>query len=101
VRIIDIIFNYMMIYEAQIKARLKWVKLYVTTKDAGLVCCPCGKPHQPSGSGGGVSSRRREGLEDRSRGPHNSLERKVFELELSWIAGLRKRRLGSRQIQNN
>lgn len=28
--------------DRQIKARTKWVNLYLETKDAGYVCCKCG-----------------------------------------------------------
>ncbi|MDQ4123157.1 MAG: hypothetical protein M3209_17105 [Acidobacteriota bacterium] len=41
------------------------------------------------------------GLEDLSRRPHNSPKRKVLEVQIFWVSGLRKRRLGSRRIQND
>lgn len=85
----------------KIKARLEWVKLYQETNDAGLVCRRCGisRPtlrkwwlrFKKSGEAG---------LEELSRRPHRSPNRKVFEPQRQWIAELRKRRLGSRRIQS-
>lgn len=41
-----------------------------------------------------------KGLEEKSRRPKNSPNQKVFEQETEQIVELRKRRLGSRRIQN-
>jgi transposase InsO family protein len=84
----------------KIKARLEWVKLYEETKDTGLVCrrCCISRPtlrkwwrrFQKSGQ---------DGLNELSRRPKNSPNRKVFEKEINWVAEFRNRRLGSRRIQ--
>ncbi len=85
----------------KIKARLEWVKLYEATKNAGFVCRRCGisrptlrkwwRRFQKMGEAG---------LEELSRRPHHSPNRKVLDREISWISALRKRRLGSRRIQS-
>jgi transposase InsO family protein len=85
----------------KIKARLEWVKLYQETRNAGLVCRRSGisrptlrkwwRRFQQNGTAG---------LEDLSRRPRNSPKRKIFEIQTTWIFDLRKRRLGSRRIQN-
>lgn len=85
----------------KLKARLKWVKLYAETKNAGLVCrrCDISRPtlrkwwrrFQKSGQ---------DGLEDLSRRPKSSQNRKIFEKEIKLVSELRKRRLGSRRIQS-
>jgi transposase InsO family protein len=85
----------------KIKARLEWVKLYETTKNAGFVCRRCGisrptlrkwwRRFQKTGE---------TGLNELSRRPHHSPNRKVLDKEIGWISELRKRRLGSRRIQS-
>ena len=85
----------------KIKARLEWVKLYAETKNAGFVCRRCGisrptlrkwwRRFQKAG---------KAGLEELSRRPHQSPNRKILEKEIGWISSLRKRRLGSRRIQS-
>lgn len=85
----------------KIKARLEWVKLYQETNDAGLVCRRCGisRPtlrkwwmrFKASGEAG---------LRELSRRPHRSPNRKILDIQTQWIIDLRKRRLGSRRIQN-
>lgn len=85
----------------KIKARLEWVKLYQETKNAGFVCRRCGisrptlrkwwRRFQKVGE---------TGLIELSRRPHHSPNRKVLDREIGWISALRKRRLGSRRIQN-
>ncbi|MDQ4119991.1 MAG: IS481 family transposase [Acidobacteriota bacterium] len=85
----------------KIKARLEWVKLYEITRNAGLVCRRCGISRPTLRKWwrrfrqNGIA-----GLEDLSRRPHNSPKRKIFEIQTNWISELRKRRLGSRRIQN-
>ncbi len=85
----------------KLKARLEWVKLYAETKNAGLVCrrCDISRPtlrkwwrrFQKSGQ---------DGLEDLSRRPKSSQNRKIFEKEIKLVSELRKRRLGSLRIQS-
>lgn len=90
---LDIISTIWWIMKHKIKARLEWIKLYEETKDAGLVCRRCGisrkwwRRFQKSGQGG---------LEDLSRCPKSSPNRKIFEKEINLVSELRKRRLGSR-----
>ena len=83
------------------KARLEWVQLLEQTKDAGLVCRRCGisrptlrkwvKRFQQHGVAG---------LEEKSRRPKTSPAQKIFAQQQHWILALRKRRLGTRRIQN-
>ena len=85
----------------KIKARLKWVKLYEETKNAGFVCRRCGisrptlrkwwRRFQKTGE---------DGLKELSRRPQNSPNKKVLDKEKAWISELRKRQLGSRRIQS-
>jgi transposase InsO family protein len=87
--------------ETEIKRRLRWVKLYEQTGNAGLVCLKCGisrpplrlwwRRYQEQGI---------EGLVDHSSRPHQSPAKKTFELQEQWIAQLRQRRLGARRIQS-
>lgn len=85
-----------------IKARMKWVKLYEEKQDAGYVCRRCGisrptlrkwfKRYQKSGI---------EGLNDRSKRPHNSPNRKLNNENKNWILNLREsRNLGVRRIKS-
>lgn len=81
-----------------VKARLAWVTLYQETKNAGLVCRPCGisrptlrkwwRRFQQHGESGFV---------DFSRRPHHAPRRKIGATEIAWISALRERRLGSRR----
>jgi transposase len=86
----------------EIKARVKWIKLYQKTGDAGLVCRRCGisrptlrkwlRRYIESGIGG---------LHDKSKKPHRSPNKKVTEEHETLILDLRKKRkLGARRIQN-
>ncbi|HEY3487718.1 MAG TPA: IS481 family transposase [Gammaproteobacteria bacterium] len=86
----------------EIKQRLGWVELYFETQDAGLVCRRCGvsrptlrkwlRRYEREGF---------DGLQDRSRRPHNSPKKKTGKQEEAWILNLRKhRKLGARRIQN-
>jgi len=82
-------------------ARLGWIKLYQEVGDAGLVCRRCGiarptlrkwwRRYQAEGVAG---------LEERSRRPHNSPNRKVFEREEGLILELRRRKLGVKRLRN-
>jgi transposase InsO family protein len=85
----------------EIKARLRWVNLYLKTENASLVCRRCGisKPtlrlwvrrYQEDGI---------EGLRSKSKRPAKTPEKKVTPQIEQWILALRKRRLGSRRIQS-
>ena len=86
----------------EIKARLKWIKLYQKTGNAGLVCRRCGisrptlrkwfRRYKESGL---------DGLYDKSRRPQRSPNKKVTEEHATLILDLRKKRkLGARRIQN-
>jgi transposase InsO family protein len=87
--------------EERIKARLKWVKLYLETKDAGYVCRRCGisrptlrKWHRRYLQEG------EKGLSEQSRKPHSSPNQKITEQHIQWILELRdNRNLGARRIQ--
>lgn len=84
-----------------IQQRLKWIKLYEATGDAGLVCRRCGisrptlrlwyRRYLDEGE---------QGLVDRSRRPLSSPNQKVSSQEETWILALRKRRLGARRIKS-
>ncbi len=87
--------------DRQVKARLKWVKLYEGQQNAGYVCRRCGisrptlrkwyKRYQEFGV---------EGLKDQSRRPHNSPNKKLNQQIEKWIIDFRlKRNLGARRIQ--
>lgn len=82
------------------QARLGWVRLYEQIGHAGLVCRRCGisrptlrkwwRRYQAEGEAG---------LEDRSRRPHRSPQRKVFEREEALVLKLRReRKLGIKQL---
>ncbi len=88
--------------KANVKARLLWVKLYEQTGNAGLVCRRCGisrptlrkwyKRHRERGV---------DGLQDQSRRPHNSPNKKITAQHEKIILDLTvKRKLGARRIQN-
>lgn len=86
----------------EIQQRLKWIKLYQETQNAGLVCLRCGisRPtlrkwwsrFQKLGLNGLKSQRKR---------PHNSPNKKITPQIESTILTLRKsRNLGARRIQS-
>lgn len=86
--------------EPILRARLKWVELYLGTGDAGYVCRRCGisrptlrkwvKRYQKEGI---------KGLSDRSKKPLSSPKQKVDEQITEWILELRNsRNLGARRI---
>lgn len=87
--------------ELQVQARLKWVKMYEELGNASKVCRRCGisrptlrlwiRRYRSEGI---------EGLKGKSRRPHNSPGRKVFEAEEKLILEIRKsKRFGERRIQ--
>jgi transposase InsO family protein len=82
------------------QARLGWVQLYERLGNAGVVCRRCGisrptlrkwwRRYRAEGEAG---------LEGRSRRPHRSPQRKVFEREETLILKLRReRKLGVKQL---
>ena len=84
-----------------VKARYEWVKLYLETKDFGFVCRRCGisrptlrkwvRRFEKEGQ---------DGLQDRSKKPLHSPNRKITEQLEQQILELRKsRNLGARRIQ--
>ena len=84
------------------RARLGWIRLYEQVGDAGLVCRRCGisrptlrkwwRRYQAGGAAG---------LVERSRRPHTSPGRKIFEREEGLILGLRRsRKLGVKRLRN-
>lgn len=86
----------------EIKKRLTWVKLYLDTGKAGLVCRRCGisrptlrkwvRRYKEAGT---------HGLTSLSRRPKNSPRTIVFEQQEELVLELRKRRkIGARRIQN-
>lgn len=83
------------------RTRLGWVRLYEALANAGVVCRRCGisrptlrkwwRRYQAEGEAG---------LESRSRRPHTSPARKVFEREEGLILALRReRRLGVKRLR--
>lgn len=85
-----------------LQARLGWVKLYQSTRNAGFVCRRCGisrptlrkwwRRYQDEGEAG---------LRDRSRRPHNSPARKLTAENRLWILTMRKeRKLGHKRIRD-
>ena len=88
--------------EHQIKVHLKWVKLYEQKHDAGYVCRHCGisrptlrkwvKRYQQAGI---------DGLQNQSKKPHSSPNKKTNQQIEKWIISLRSdRNLGARRIQS-
>lgn len=85
----------------EIRKRYRWIKSYEELGNAGVVCLRCGitrptlrkwwKRYQENGL---------EGLQEESRRPRNSPNRKVFEKQEQLITKPRERKLGHRRIQN-
>ncbi|HEM7903049.1 TPA: IS481-like element ISBcen24 family transposase, partial [Burkholderia cenocepacia] len=81
--------------------RLRWVRMYHETGNAGLVCTRCGisrptlrkwlRRYQEAGE---------EGLRSQSRRPLTSPNRKVSDADRATILRLRAERKGARRIQN-
>jgi transposase InsO family protein len=83
------------------RTKLGWVRLYEEVGNAGVVCRRCGisrptlrkwwRRYPAEGE---------DGLQDRSRRPHHSPNRKVFTAETEQILGLRReRRLGVKRLR--
>lgn len=87
--------------EREISMRLRWVRMYHETGNAGLVCTRCGisrptlrkwlRRYQEAGE---------EGLRCQSRRPLTSPNRKVSDADRATILRLRAERKGARRIQN-
>ncbi len=86
----------------EVRQRLRWIKLYQRTSDAGLVCRRCGisrpilrkwlRRYEQLGN---------DGLKSQSRRPKHSPGRKALAQQEQWILDLRRdRNLGVRRIQN-
>jgi transposase InsO family protein len=87
--------------DAEIRKRLRWVELFLRLENCSVVCLKCGisrptlrkwvRRYQERGI---------EGLCSGSRRPKSSPAVKILDHHRGWIRELRKRRLGSRRIQN-
>ena len=85
----------------EIRKRFRWIQLYEEIGKIGVVCLRYGisrptlrkwwRRYQESGL---------PGLQELSRKPKTSPNRKVQPTHEQWIADLRKRKLGHRRIQN-
>ena len=88
--------------ESEIRARLTWVNMYYQMGNASKVCRRCGITRPTLKKW--VDRFEQEGLEGlktRSKRPHHSPFRKIFEQETAWILDLRRsRNLGVRRIQS-
>lgn len=85
----------------QIKQRINWIKMYLETKDAGLVCRRCGISRPTLRKWVNRYNKLGEdGLKDISRKPHNSPNTKINESIISLIKTLRNKNLGVRRIQS-
>jgi transposase InsO family protein len=87
--------------DAEIRKRLRWVELFLRLGNYSVVCLKCGisrptlrkwvRRYQEQGL---------QGLCSASRRPRSSPRVKILDDHRTWIRELRKRRLGSRRIQN-
>lgn len=87
--------------DTEIRKRLRWVQLYEEIGNAGIVCLKCGISRPTLRK---WWSRYQEhgvaGLQEESRRPRTSPNRKVFPEQEQLSADLRMRKLGHRRIQN-
>ena len=87
--------------DPEIRKRLRWVELFFSLENHSVVCLRCGisrptlrkwvRRYREQGI---------EGLSPGSRRPKSSPAVKILGRHREWIRELRKRRLGSRRIQN-
>jgi len=86
----------------EIKQRLKWIKLYQETQNAGLVCLRCGISRPTLRKWWSrFQDKGVDGLKSISKRPHNSPNKKITPEIESTILILRKsRNLGARRIQS-
>ena len=88
--------------ERDVRQRLLWVRMYITTGNSGLVCRRCGisRPTLRKWVARYKESLI-EGLQSQSRRPRTCPSQKIFATEKQIILELRsKRNLGARRIQN-
>lgn len=84
-----------------IRKRLRWVHLYEELGNAGIVCLRCGISRPTLRKWWSrYQERGLEGLQDQSRRPKLSPNKKVNLVHEQLIDGLRRRKLGHRRIQN-
>ncbi len=82
-------------------SRLQWVKMYLETKDAGLVCRRCGISRPTLRKWvNRYNDLGEDGLNEVSRKPHNSPNIKINDELTELIKTLRTRNLGARRIQS-
>lgn len=88
--------------DREVIARKKWIDLYETTGNAGLVCNRCGISRPTLRKWvNRYAQEGMDGLKSRKRRPHSSPQRRIFEKETHLILDLRrKRNLGARRIQS-
>ncbi len=87
--------------KAEVRQRLKWIRMYEASRDTGLVCRRCGvfrptlrkwlRRYEALGM---------DGLESQSRRPHRSPGRKVKEDDRQLILQMRRLGQGARRIQS-
>src|SRR5947207_1952275 len=87
--------------DPEIGKRFRWVELFLRHENYSVVCLRCGisrptlrkwvRRYREQGI---------EGLSSGSRKPKSSPAMKILDRHREWIRELRKRRLGSRRIQN-
>jgi transposase InsO family protein len=87
---------------SQNTSTLNWVNMYLETGDAGLTCRRCGISRPTLGKWvKRFEQAGMDGLQEQSRRPKHSPNRKVTSQEETWILELpRERQLGSRRIQS-
>ncbi len=87
--------------DREVKARLNWVNLYLETNNSGYVCNHCGVSRPTLRKW--VRRFEKEGikgLQNKSKAPISSPNKKINEEISEWILTLRKtRNLGARRIQ--
>lgn len=87
--------------DTEIRKRLRWVQLYEELGNAGIVCLKCGISRPTLRKWWKrYHEHRMAGLQEESRRPKTSPNRKVLPGHEQLIADLRKRKLGHRRIQS-
>jgi transposase len=87
--------------DAEIRKRLRWVEFFLRLENYSVVCLKCGISRPTLRKW--VRRYRQQGvkgLSSGSRRPKSSPAVKILDHHRGWIRELRKRRLGSRRIQN-
>jgi transposase-like protein len=87
----------------EVRLRLRWVQLYLSTGDAGVVCRRCGISRPTLRKW--IRRYKREGeagLANRSRRPRRSPQRTLFQKQSTLILRLRREQnMGARHIQSS